>query len=79
MAKFPDIQRRAQAELDLVVGSRLPMLSDRPNLPYVDALIKEVMRWHPIGPLGIAHMTTQEDEYNGYRIPKGAVLIPNIW
>ncbi|CAI7676626.1 unnamed protein product [Penicillium discolor] len=79
MAKFPDVQRRAQAELDLVVGSRLPILNDRPNLPYVDALIKEVMRWHPIGPLGVAHMTTQEDEYNGYRIPKGAVLIPNIW
>ncbi|KAJ5606798.1 Cytochrome P450 E-class group I [Penicillium hordei] len=79
MAQFPDIQRHAQAELDLVVGSRLPTLSDRPNLPYVDALIKEVMRWHPIGPLGIPHMTTQEDEYNGYRIPKGAVLIPNIW
>ncbi|CAI7597643.1 unnamed protein product [Penicillium palitans] len=79
MAKFPDIQRRAQAELDLVVGSRLPILNDRPNLPYVDALMKEVMRWHPIGPLGVAHMTTQEDEYTGYRIPKGAVLIPNIW
>ncbi|CRL20874.1 Cytochrome P450 [Penicillium camemberti] len=79
MAKFPDVQRRAQAELDLVVGSRLPILNDRPNLPYVDALMKEVMRWHPIGPLGVAHMTTQEDEYNGYRIPKGAVLIPNIW
>ncbi|KAJ5680247.1 Cytochrome P450 E-class group I [Penicillium majusculum] len=79
MAKFPDVQRRAQAELDLVVGSRLPILNDRPNLPYIDALIKEVMRWHPIGPLGVAHMTTQEDEYNGYRIPKGAVLIPNIW
>lgn len=79
MAQFPDIQHHAQAELDGVVGLRLPTLNDRPNLPYIDALIKEVMRWHPIGPLGLPHMTTQEDEYNGYRIPKGAVLIPNIW
>ncbi|KAJ5424189.1 Cytochrome P450 E-class group I [Penicillium cf. griseofulvum] len=79
MAKFPDVQRHAQAELDLMVGSRLPIMNDRPNLPYVDALMKEVMRWHPVAPLGVPHMTTEDDEYCGYRIPKGAVLIPNIW
>ncbi|KGO45758.1 Cytochrome P450 [Penicillium expansum] len=79
MAQFPDIQRHAQAEIDIVVGSRLPTMSDRQNLPYVDALIKEVMRWHPIAPLGVPHMATEEDEYNGYRIPKGAVLVANIW
>ncbi|KAJ5425370.1 Cytochrome P450 E-classgroup I [Penicillium sp. CMV-2018d] len=53
MAQFPAVQRHAQAELDEVVGLRLPTLNDRPNLPYIDALIKEVMRWHPIGPLGV--------------------------
>ncbi|KAJ5356014.1 Cytochrome P450 E-class group I [Penicillium concentricum] len=79
MALFPDAQRQAQAELDRVVGSRLPTIDDRPNLPYVDALMKEVMRWHPVAPLGLPHMTTEEDEYCGYRIPKGAVLVPNVW
>ncbi|OQE44817.1 hypothetical protein PENCOP_c002G06270 [Penicillium coprophilum] len=79
MAQFPDVQRHAQAELDLVVGSRLPTMNDRPNLPYADALMKEVMRWHPVAPLGVPHMSTEEDEYCGYRIPKGAVLVPNIW
>ncbi|KXG47264.1 Cytochrome P450, E-class, group I [Penicillium griseofulvum] len=79
MAKFPDIQRHAQAELDLMVGSRLPTMADRPNLPYVDALMKEVMRWHPVAPLAVPHMSTEDDEYCGYRIPKGAVLIANIW
>jgi cytochrome P450 len=79
MAQFPDVQRHAQAELDLVVGPRLPTMNDRPNLPYVHALIKEVMRWHPVVPLGVPHMATEDDEYCGYRIPKGAVLIANIW
>jgi cytochrome P450 len=79
MAKFPDVQRHAQAELDLMVGSRLPTMDDRPNLPYVNALMKEVMRWHPVAPLAVPHMTTEDDEYCGYLIPKGAVLIANVW
>ncbi|CAI7597243.1 unnamed protein product [Penicillium glandicola] len=79
MAQFPDIRHRAQAELDLAIGSRLPTIEDRPNLPYVNALMQEVMRWHPVAPLGVPHMTTADDEYCGYRIPRGAVLIPNIW
>lgn len=79
MARFPDAQRRAQEELDRAVGSRLPTMQDRPNLPYVQALVQEVLRWHPVTPLGVPHMSTQEDEYRGYRIPKGSILIPNVW
>lgn len=48
-----DAQKRAQDEISSVVGSdRLPQLSDRERLPYVDALIQEVFRFHPGGPLG---------------------------
>lgn len=79
MARFPDAQRRAQEELDRVVGSGLPTMQDRPSLPYVQALVQEVLRWHPVTPLGVPHMSTQEDEYRGYRIPKGSILIPNVW
>jgi hypothetical protein len=50
---FPQVQRRAQAELDIVVGrDRLPTFDDRPRLPYIEALCKELMRWQMVTPLG---------------------------
>jgi len=53
MTLHPDIQRRAQAELDSVTGgTRLPSYEDRPNLPYINAIVKEVMRWNPVTPAG---------------------------
>ena len=53
MLLHPDIQRKAQDELDSVVGrERLPTFEDRPELPFVDAIYKEVLRWRPISPLG---------------------------
>ncbi|KAG5336897.1 hypothetical protein C0989_011601 [Termitomyces sp. Mn162] len=67
-----DAQNKAQVELDAVVGtSRLPDFSDRPNLPYLEALFREVMRWHPVLPLGVSHAALEDDIYNGYFIPKG--------
>ena len=50
---FPQVQRRAQAELDLVIGrDRLPTFNDRPRLPYIEALCKELMRWLMVAPIG---------------------------
>ncbi|KAH9853240.1 cytochrome P450 [Lenzites betulinus] len=80
MAKYPDVQRRAQAELDAVVGpERLPGFDDKPSLPYIAAIIKECIRWRITLPLGIAHHSMEDDEYRGYYIPKGTVVIPNVW
>ncbi|KAI0642617.1 cytochrome P450 [Trametes meyenii] len=80
MAMHPSAQQKAQAELDAVVGPhRLPEFADRDALPYVNALIKEVFRWHNVVPLGIPHETTADEEFNGWRIPKGTLLIPNQW
>jgi cytochrome P450 len=80
MTLYPEIQRKAQEEIDRVIGpSRLPGFEDRPHLPYIDAIVKEVLRWHPVAPMGIPHMTTEDDVYEGYLIPKGAYLLPNIW
>ena len=80
MIKFPDHQRRAQAELDAVVGpDRLPDFSDRDSLPYVNALLKECVRWHTVLPLAIPHAATNEQEFNGLRIPAGSVLVANVW
>ncbi|KAH9885226.1 cytochrome P450 [Cubamyces lactineus] len=80
MASHPDVQRRAQAELDAVVGpSRLPDFDDAPSLPYVTAIMKECMRWRIVLPLGLMHRSTEDDEYRGYYIPEGTFVIPNAW
>ncbi|KAF8996018.1 cytochrome P450 [Cyathus striatus] len=76
----PEVQEKAQTELDNVVGSgRLPEFSDRPFLPYISAITKEVLRWNPIAPLGLPHMATHDDEYNGYFIPAGTMIVGNSW
>ncbi|KAJ9640652.1 hypothetical protein H2204_003281 [Knufia peltigerae] len=80
MTLYPRVQKRAQEEIDRVIGDhRLPTFSDRADLPYVEALLKETLRWHPIGPMCVPHASTQDDEFGGYHIPKGSILMPNIW
>ncbi|KAI0674475.1 cytochrome P450 [Trametes maxima] len=80
MINFPEVQKKAQAELDLVIGpGRLPDFEDRSALPYVEALVKECLRWHVVVPLGLSHRITADQVYNGYLIPKGTIIIPNAW
>ncbi|KAL3258259.1 hypothetical protein ABHI18_006179 [Aspergillus niger] len=62
MALNPSIQEKAQAELDTVLGPHtLPKLSDRDKLPYVNAIVKESLRWYPVAPMGIPHLCVEED------------------
>ncbi|KAF7374521.1 O-methylsterigmatocystin oxidoreductase [Mycena sanguinolenta] len=80
MALYPDVQKKAQTEIDTIIGTgRLPQFEDRPSLPYVEALYRELMRWKPVAPLGMAHASTADDVYDGYFIPKGTAVISNIW
>ncbi|PPQ69882.1 hypothetical protein CVT25_005587 [Psilocybe cyanescens] len=80
MLTYPDIQARAQKELDSVVGrDRLPEFSDRDSLPYLSAILKEVLRWNPVAPLGLPHVVSHDDVYNGYYIPAGTIVIGNAW
>jgi cytochrome P450 len=80
MLAYPETQARAHAELDAVVGrARPPNFADYPHLPYIRAMVKEVLRWRPIGPLGVAHRSTEDDWYEGMFIPKGTICIPNAW
>ncbi|CAE6451763.1 unnamed protein product [Rhizoctonia solani] len=80
MLLFPECQSKAQAEIDRVIGtSRLPTFEDRDQLPYITNLINEVMRWQPVTPLAVPHACTQDDVYRNYRIPKGAIVIGNVW
>ncbi|KAG6902463.1 hypothetical protein C0995_016325 [Termitomyces sp. Mi166 len=79
MALNPDVMKKAQAEIDSVVGhDRLPTLEDRPYLPYIDALTKEVFRWNVVAPLGLPHRLIEDDIHNGYFLPKGTIVIVNI-
>lgn len=53
MMRYPEVQERAQKEIDAIVGThRLPDFEDRSSLPYVDAILRETLRWHPVFPLG---------------------------
>ncbi|KAJ7125761.1 cytochrome P450 [Mycena crocata] len=76
----PEAQKKAQAELDSVLGPHiLPDFSDEAVLPYVTALVKEAFRWRNVTPIAIPHFLTVEDEYKGYRIPAGSLIIGNTW
>ena len=76
MLVHPEYQKRAQLELDKVVGpSRLPTMEDIVHLPYIEAILKEVLRWKPVTPLALPHTTASSDEYRGYYIPKGAIVL----
>ncbi|KAG0708511.1 cytochrome P450 [Suillus ampliporus] len=81
MIDNPEVQERAQTEIDKLVGiDRLPNFDDLPALPYVGALIREVKRWHPVTPMGVPHSNTEDDFYRGYFIPKGErQSLPNVW
>lgn len=79
MALYPAAQRKAQDEIETIVGKdRLAVMEDRPRLPYIEALMKEVHRFIPITPL-VPHSTRVDDEFRGYRIPKGSWVIANTW
>lgn len=80
MALNPHVKRKAQEELDRVVGqSRLPDLSDQEDLPYISAIVKELFRWGCPVPIGVPKRVMEDDTYNGYHIPAGATVIENVW
>jgi len=74
MLLHPDVQFRAASEIDAVCGDDIPNFGHRPSLPYIEAICREVLRWHPVTPLGLPHMTSKDDIYEGYFIPKGQYI-----
>jgi cytochrome P450 len=79
MIRHPDIQEKAYAEIARVIGeNRLPTLDDTGNLPYVDALIKELHRYHPTVPV-LTRSATNSDEFQNRFIPQNAWVLTNIW
>ncbi|TEB26495.1 cytochrome P450 [Coprinellus micaceus] len=77
--KFPDVQRRAQEEVDRVCPDRLPQLSDRPQMPLIQSMIFELLRWNPATPVGVPHYVRETNVYGDYTIPAGTTIIPNMW
>ena len=67
MALNPEKLKLAQEEIDRVVGTdRLPTIGDRGHLPYINAIIKETMRWHPALPLGACLTSTSQELSSAY-------------
>ncbi|KAJ7032293.1 cytochrome P450 [Mycena alexandri] len=80
MIANPEAQKTAQTEIDSVTGgTRLPEFRDEEALPYLSALVKEVLRWKAVAPIGVPHFISVEDEYHGYRIPANSIVIGNVW
>ncbi|KAL5634119.1 hypothetical protein ACGC1H_006074 [Rhizoctonia solani] len=79
MVLYPEVQKKAQQELDSVIGNRLPTFEDRAGLGYIDRIIQETLRWHPVTGLAVLHTCYKDDTYKGYHIPKGAIVAGNVW
>ncbi|KAM5541051.1 hypothetical protein V8D89_005362 [Ganoderma adspersum] len=78
MVLYPEVQARAKAELDAVVGpAGIPSFADRSSLPYIEAIVAEVLRWRP--PIPFAWRCLREDDsYRGYVIPGGTLVTVNV-
>lgn len=81
MMRFPDVQTKALAEIESVVGiaDRLPVYEDLESIPYVQCLMKELWRWRPPVALGHPHIVTKELTYNGMRLPVGSRIHLNAY
>ncbi|KAH8093927.1 cytochrome P450 [Cristinia sonorae] len=80
MVQYPEVQKRAQEEIDAVVGnSRSPIYADFESLPYLQAVIKEVHRFHPTAPVTIPHVATADERVGDYTIPKDSLILVNMW
>ncbi|KAJ0978992.1 hypothetical protein J5N97_014466 [Dioscorea zingiberensis] len=80
MLKNPNILKKLQSELDVVIGrERMLEESDIMNLPYLQAVCKEALRLHPSTPLSLPHFSAKSCEVNEYHIPANTRLLINVW
>ncbi|KAK4183906.1 O-methylsterigmatocystin oxidoreductase [Podospora australis] len=78
---YPEAQKRGQEVIDQVCGDRFPDINDmeNPKAQYIRAMAKESLRWLPTAILGVPHSCIKDNEYMGYKIPKGASVVYNVW
>ncbi|PFH47986.1 hypothetical protein AMATHDRAFT_6246 [Amanita thiersii Skay4041] len=76
----PEVLKKAQVEIDSVIPfGDLPTFAEEFNLPYITAIVMETLRWREVVPFAVPHLLIEDDVYNGYRLPKGSLIIPNAW
>jgi cytochrome P450 len=78
LTQYPEVQTKLQAEIQAVSGnSRLCSISDRPSMPYAEAVISEVLRYSSLVPLGAPHRLSVDKQVKGYTLPKDSLITPN--
>ncbi|PFH47283.1 hypothetical protein AMATHDRAFT_77275 [Amanita thiersii Skay4041] len=76
----PDIVTRAQVDIDAIVPfGELPTFEFEERLPLITAICMEALRWRVITPIGMPHVVAVDDVYKGYTIPKGSIVVANVW
>ena len=79
MIRHKNVQDRMHKEIEDVVGhGRLPNMSDKPKLPYSEAVVHETLRLGNIVPFGVPYYVTEDFVYKGYKFPKDAVVFASL-
>jgi len=78
LCNYPEIQDRIHKELDTFKGDMITS-EDQPKFPYLNAVLKECLRWRTVGPLSLPHKAAEDLEIMGYSIPKDTLLFENLW
>ncbi|CAI2168126.1 10841_t:CDS:2 [Funneliformis geosporum] len=79
LANNPGVQEEAFKEIDSVCDKNMPMMVDELDLPYINAIINETLRYRPPNAFGMIHLSSEDDDYNGYFIPKGTPILLNLF
>nr|XP_043635874.1 cytochrome P450 81Q32-like [Erigeron canadensis] len=80
LIKHPEVLQKAQTEIDNYVGNnRFLKLEDLEHLPYLRCIVKETMRLYPVAPLLVPHESSKKCKVGGYNVPKGTMLMVNVW
>ena len=80
LMKHPAVMKKLQQELESVVGlDQMVEESHLDKLEYLDCVVKEALRLHPVGPLLIPHQSVEDSEVGGFHVPKKARVIVNVW
>lgn len=75
---WPNVVKRAQEEMQQVLGDSAPTFSDKERLPYLFAVVKETIRWVPVTPLAFPHMAESNDQYKGYDVSAFHLALPSV-
>eukprot|EP00914_Ancora_sagittata_P023893 GHVO01047616.1.p1 GENE.GHVO01047616.1~~GHVO01047616.1.p1 ORF type:complete len:243 (-),score=26.59 GHVO01047616.1:88-723(-) len=76
---YPEKHKKMMKEIEEVIGNRVPALNDRNNMPYMNAVLTEIMRFISVGPLGITHRSVVDSDILGTKIPNDSQVMPNMY